>query len=112
MSCIECTDCPSIGTYDICCDEILVATDLTASTDYLVRILDLTLNRYINETVTSDASGNVSISITQAIYAPNRTYEVKVYADATCSLDDPIEFEMPDTSEAADCVSFELIYAD
>ena len=114
MSCIECTDCPSIGLYDICCEQIVVATALTASTDYLVRVLDLTLNRYINETVTTDVSGNLSISINQSIYAPKRTYEVKVYADAdeSCSLNSPIEIEMPETAEPTDCISFELFYAD
>jgi hypothetical protein len=89
-----------------------VAEGLTASTDYLVRILDLTLNRHINETVTSNGAGDVEISITQVIYAPNRTYEVKIYPDATCSLNNPLEFTIPDSAETADCISFELFYAD
>jgi len=112
MSCLECTNCPSIGSYDICCAEITVAEGLTPATDYLVRILDLTLNRYTQQTVTSSGLGELTIAIDQYTFSPNRTYEVTVYADETCNVDDDLEFGQPGTGDDVDCVSFTLFYAD
>lgn len=112
MSCIECTNCPSIGSYDICCAEITVAEGLTPATDYLVRILDLTLNRYTQQTVTATGMGELIIAIDQYTFSPNRTYEVTVHADETCNVDDDLEFGQPGTGDDVDCVSFTLFYAD
>jgi hypothetical protein len=112
MSCLECTDCPSIGSYDICCAEITVAEGLTPSTDYLVRILDLTLNRYMQQVVTATGAGELIIDIDQYNFSPNRTYEVTVHTDETCNVDDRVEFEQPGTGDDVDCVSFTLFYAD
>lgn len=112
MSCIECTNCPSIGSYDICCAEITVAEGLTPATDYLVRILDLTLNRYTQQTVTASVSGELTIAIDQYTFSPNRTYEVTVHTDETCNVDDDLEFGQPGTGDDVDCVSFTLFYAD
>jgi hypothetical protein len=112
MSCIECTNCPSIGSYDICCAEITVAEGLTPATDYLVRILDLTLNRYTQQTVTSSGLGELTIAIDQYTFSPNRTYEVTVHADETCNVDDDLEFGQPGTGDDVYCVSFTLFYAD
>ena len=112
MSCLECTDCPSIGSYDICCGGFVVAEGLTPSTDYLVRILDLALNRYMEQVTTADASGQVFVAIDQYNFSPNRTYEVTVHTDETCNVDDRLEFEQPGTGDDVDCVSFTLFYAD
>ena len=111
MSCLECTDCPSIGSYDICCAEITVAEGLFPQ-NYLVRILDLTLNRYMEQVVSTNGMGELIIDIDQYKFSPNRTYEVTVHTDETCNVDDRLEFEQPGTGDDVDCVSFTLFYAD
>ena len=43
MSCLECTDCLSIGTFDICCETLTLA-QADPTTAYKVVITDVTLD--------------------------------------------------------------------
>ena len=43
MSCLECTDCLSIGTLDICCETLTLA-QADPTTAYKVVITDVTLD--------------------------------------------------------------------
>ena len=124
MSCLECTDCPDIGTFDICnaADIVLGYVASNPNASVLVAITDLSLNQTFHDTVTTNAQGLIQLGTSfaglplQSLFAPNRTYEVRVYLDYVGSgaenLDgDELPLTYPPTYVAAqDCFSFQLKY--
>ena len=111
MSCLECTDCIDIGTYDICSEEVLIG-NADPSTEYIVMIKDLSLNSYIKQVVTTDANGDIFLTPDQFKFASNRTYEVKVYDSSDNSLSNPIDFDTDIAEDAQSCVSLDFFYTE
>lgn len=112
MSCLECTDCLDLGTYDICCAEVFIGRMPAASTEYLLLIKDLSLNSVTRQVYTSNASSEVFLIPDQTKFAPNRTYEVRVYAAAACNFDDPIDVDTDISEDAQSCVSLDFFYSE
>ena len=122
MSCLECTDCPDIGTFDICNPADYVIGYTTPNTSVVVAITDVSLNQTFFETQMTNAQGLVAISPTfaglplQKLFAPNRTYEVRVYLDyiggTAANLDgDELPLTLPPTyTNAESCFSFQFKY--
>lgn len=111
MSCLECTDCLDLGSYDVCCEEILIGT-AQPSTSYVVRIKDLSLNRIHKQSVTTGVSGEVYLTPDQTKFTPNRTYEVRVYQSGDCSFDNPIDIETDLDENIQSCFSLDFFYAE
>jgi len=59
MSCLECTDCLDLGTYDICCEEVFIGRMPEEETEYLLLIKDLSLNSIIRQVYESSPQGDV-----------------------------------------------------
>ena len=120
MSCLECTDCPDIGTFDICADSVVIGYT-TPSTAIAVVITDVTLDRPFRFTMTTDGTGaitipNNTIDDLQAYFAIGRTYEVRAYASYTGNnspnLDgDELPLTLAPTYPTAEsCFSFQFKY--
>lgn len=112
MSCLECTDCLDLGTYDICCEEVFIGRMPDAEEDYLLLIKDLSLNSIIRQEITSEAQGEVYLIPDQTKFAVNRTYEVRVYTAAACNFDDPIDVDTDISEDAQSCVSLDFFYSE
>ena len=87
MSCLECTDCPDIGTFDICADSVVIGYT-TPSAAVTVVITDVALDRPFRFTMATPVSGaitipNATIDDLQAYFAIGRTYEVRAYTSYT-----------------------------
>jgi hypothetical protein len=120
MSCLECTDCPDIGTFDICADSVVIGYT-TPSTAIAVVITDVTLDRPFRFTMTTPGSGaiaipNATIDNLQEYFTIGRTYEVRAYASYTGgpspNLDGvklPLTLAPPSTTTES-CFSFQFKY--
>jgi hypothetical protein len=120
MSCLECTDCPDIGTFDICADSVVIGYT-TPSTAIAVVITDVTLDRPFRFTITTPVSGaitipNATIDNLQEHFAIDRTYEVRAYASYTGgpspNLDGvKLPLTLPPTYTTSEsCFSFQFKY--
>ena len=107
MSCLECTDCLSVGTFDICCDSITLA-QADPSTTYKVVITDVSLNSKTTYDLTTGVSGNITLSPNEGVYSPNRTYEVRIYPDNACDSNDPQAMDNELHPDAEFCFSFQF----
>ena len=107
MSCLECTDCLSVGTFDICCDSIVLA-QADPSTTYKVVITDVSLNSKTTYDLTTGGSGNITLSPNEGVYSPNRTYEVRIYPDNACDSNDPQEMDNELHTDPEFCFSFQF----
>lgn len=112
MSCLECTDCLDLGTYDICCEEVFIGRMPDAEEDYLLLIKDLSLNSIIRQEITSEAQGEVYLIPDQTKFAVNRTYEVKVYLAGDCNLKDSIDIDTDISEDPESCVSLDFFYSE
>lgn len=112
MSCLECTECLDIGTYDICCESILIGTMPAALQDYMFLIKDLSLNSIIRQAVTSDANSDVYLVPDQTKFATNRTYEVRVYAADDCNFSNPIDITTDLSEDTQSCLSLDFFYSE
>lgn len=107
MSCLECTDCLSVGTFDICCESITLAqTD--PATNYKVVITDVTLNSKTTYNLTTNGNGDITLAPDETIYAPGRTYEVRIYPEDACDFNDPQEMTNDLHEDAELCFSFQF----
>ena len=107
MSCLECTDCLSIGTFDLCCETITLAQADPATT-YRVVITDVTIDKRVSYALTTNGNGDVTLTPDEAIYTTGRTYEVRIYPDDACDFNDPQEMENDLHEDAQTCFSFEF----
>jgi hypothetical protein len=112
MSCLECTSCLDLGTYDICCEEVFIGRMPDAETEYLLLIKDLSLNSVIRQLYTSNVSSEVYLIPDQNKFAPNRTYEVRVYTAANCNFDDPLDIDTDISEDVQSCVSLDFFYSE
>lgn len=107
MSCLECTDCLSVGTFDICCETItLVQADPT--TAYKVVITDVTLGSKTTYNLTTNGNGDITLTPDEAIYTTGRTYEVRIYLQNACDFNDPQAMTNALYEDAQTCFSFEF----
>jgi hypothetical protein len=120
MSCLECTDCPDIGTFDICADSVVIGYT-TPSTAIAVVITDVTLDRPFRFTMTTPVSGAIALPTApidnlQEYFAIGRTYEVRAYASYTGgpspNLDGvKLPLTLPPTYTTSEsCFSFQFKY--
>jgi hypothetical protein len=107
MSCLECTDCLSVGTFDICCDSIVLA-QADPSTTYKVVITDVSLNSKTTYELTTGVSGDITLSPNEGVYSPNRTYEVRIYHEDACDFNDPHAMTNDLHPDAEFCFSFQF----
>ena len=107
MSCLECTDCLSVGTFDICCDSITLA-QADPSTTLKVVITDVSLNSKTTYDLTTGVSGNITLSPNEGVYSPNRTYEVRIYLDNACDSNDPQAMDNELHTDPEFCFSFQF----
>lgn len=107
MSCLECTDCLSIGTFDICCETLTLA-QATPTTAYKVVITDVTLDSKTTYNLTTNGSGDITLIPDEAIYTTGRTYEVRIYLQNACDFNDPQEMTNDLHEDAQTCFSFEF----
>lgn len=107
MSCLECTDCLSVGTFDICCETITLA-QADPSTTYKVVITDVTIDNRTSYALTTNANGDITLTPDEAIYTTGRTYEVRIYADDACDFNDPQAMENDLHPDAEFCFSFQF----
>lgn len=107
MSCLECTDCLSIGTFDLCCKTITLA-QADPTTAYKVVITDVTIDNRTFYALTTNANGDVTLTPDEEIYAPGRTYEVRIYDQNACDLSDPQKMTNALHEGEHTCFSFEF----
>jgi hypothetical protein len=105
MSCLECTDCLSIGVFDLCCESITLAMPVVPD-KYKVVITDVTLG-----TMTSYTNGEVTsidFSPNEGTYTAGRTYEVRIYPQDACDFNTPQEMTNDLHEDPETCFSFQL----
>lgn len=107
MSCLECTDCLSIGTFDLCCETLTLA-QADPTTAYKVVITDVTLDSKTTYNLTTNGNGDITLTPDEAIYTTGRTYEVRIYLQNACDLSDPQEMTNDLHEDAQFCFSFEF----
>ena len=112
MSCLECTDCLDLGTYDICCEEVFIGRMPETETEYLLLIKDLSLNSIIRQVYESSAQGDVYLIPNQTKFAVNRTYEVRIYPADACNFDDPLDIDTDISEDLESCVSLDFFYSE
>lgn len=107
MSCLECTDCLSIGTFDICCETLTLA-QADPTTAYKVVITDVTLDSKTTYNLTTNGSGDITLTPDEAIYTTGRTYEVRIYSENACDFNNPQAMTNALHEDAQLCFSFEF----
>lgn len=107
MSCLECTDCLSIGTFDICCETLTLA-QADPTTAYKVVITDVTLDSKTTYNLTTNGSGDITLTPDEAIYTTGRTYEVRIYPENACDFNDPQAMTNDLHEDAQLCFSFQF----
>lgn len=105
MSCLECTDCLSIGPFDICCASISLAEPVTHN-KYKVVITDVALGSHT--TYENNNPNLIDLTPSEEIYAPGRTYEVRIYGQNACDLSDPQKMTNALHEGEHTCFSFEF----
>lgn len=113
MACLDCSNCPDLGVYDICAESIDLALAPAALTEYTVVIKDLSTNAKFIYTETSASNKMLSLFPQQVgnrtkKFAPNRTYEISAYIPNQ-GLNNPVNLTNPaNEDEVSTCFSFTL----
>lgn len=105
MSCLECTDCLSIGPFDICCATISLAEPLVHA-KYKVVITDVALGSHT--TYENIIPNLIDLKTDEEIYTTGRTYEVRIYSEDACDLSDPQKMTNDLHEGEHTCFSFEF----
>ena len=107
MSCLECTDCLSVGTFDICCASITLA-QATATTTYKAVITDVSLNSKTTYDLTTNGNGDITLAPDESIYTTGRTYEVRIYQEDACDFNTPQAMTNDLHEDPEFCFSFQF----
>lgn len=106
MACLDCSQCENLGLVDICAESVTFGT-ATPSTEYTMKITDVSTGAIFIRTITTNVGGDVALPLAglYANFTVGRTYEIRIY---TSLSDFSVPVEMTNGDTEADCFAFEF----
>lgn len=106
MACLDCSQCENLGLVDICAESVTFGT-ATPSTEYTMKITDVTTGAIFIRTITTNEAGEVTLLLAglYANFTVGRTMEIRIYTALT-AFNEPVEMTNGET--VADCFAFEF----
>jgi hypothetical protein len=117
MPCLDCSNCESLGVFDICQSVVYLGVAPQPDTEYTVMITDVTTGEKVIYTDETDSDGLFKLQPSSQprrdkTFTTGRTYEVKLFA-LNSGFNTPLAVSpVGDPEQSETCWSFEFMRFD